>query len=173
MKNILISLILICLFTISAQAQWWEKTTGPREYLYKAYDTKRGKIVGVSERGETWEFSGIAWSLVQKSSPFLVWWNYAAYGGMAYDEARDRMVLYLRNDGNPLILKTYEWDGKIWQLKNKRIFKYWSFGEPIYDRDRKKVIFITSNGYQTKKQHTWAWNGNSWQMLKIANPKKK
>ncbi|MBA4137375.1 MAG: hypothetical protein C0518_08690 [Opitutus sp.] len=100
----------------------WTKvaTTGPSPSARMApgfaYDAKRGVCVifgGMADGrslGDTWAWDGREWKLLAESGPAP-----RAMGYLAYDEARDRIVLFggrckWPNDAND----TWEWDGAKW-----------------------------------------------------------
>jgi tetratricopeptide (TPR) repeat protein len=103
----------------------WTKVSenGPGRMAFGfAYDSKRGMLVifgGMSEgktMGDTWSWNGKEWKKLSDTGP-----GPRSMGYMAYDQARDRIVLFggrlgWPNDAND----TWEWDGKQWQeIKSK------------------------------------------------------
>jgi hypothetical protein len=73
---------------------------------------------------------------------------------MAYDAARQVIVLYLAGD----IAKTWEWDGVTWTLKGTDGPPNLFVTTMAYDSLRHRVIM---SGYGT----TWAWDGNTWTLV--------
>jgi hypothetical protein len=101
----------------------WQKTLsngtgpGPRIAPGYAYDDKRGLLIifgGISNgvlKGDTWAWDGKKWKLLAETGP-----SARTMGYLAYDKARDRIVLFggrmgWPNDAND----TWEWDGKGWR----------------------------------------------------------
>jgi hypothetical protein len=61
-------------------------------------------------RNDLWSWDGTTWRLLAESGPPA-----RAMGALAYDEARDRLVLFGGRRGWPDDLNdTWEWDGRAW-----------------------------------------------------------
>jgi hypothetical protein len=93
------------------------KGPGPRISPGYAYDSKRGLLIifgGLGSdgmKGDTWSWDGKSWKQLAEKGP-----SPRAMGYMAYDNARDRIVLFggrlgWPNDTND----TWDWDGEKWQ----------------------------------------------------------
>lgn len=96
---------------------------------------------------------------------------------IAYDSARDRIVLFFGVDdsGSNLISETWEWDGTNWETL--------AVGGPeprvnqsmIYDSSHSESILFGGQGYD--EQHffmkmlgdTWGWNGDTWSQKQTAH----
>jgi hypothetical protein len=91
-------------------------TTGPspRCCFDIVQDITRGRIVlfggwNQGDRGDTWEFDGVAWQQVQPvNSPSARWGH-----RMCYDIARNQLIL---NGGDLGGAETWQWDGITWTL---------------------------------------------------------
>src|SRR4029079_15743716 len=74
---------------------------------------------------------------------------------MAYDAARERVVLFRRGD-------TWEWDGVGWAWRNSAAGPTARSAQALaYDAARQRVVLFGgySNGYLGD---TWEWDGVSW-----------
>lgn len=103
---------------------------------------------------DTWAWDGSSWTnLVPLSSPPPL-----SGHAMAYDAARDRIVMFGADYDDPSsVFQTWEWDGATWG----RAFPANSpttTGRIVYDSARQRVIFF--GGVET-----WAWDGNDWSRL--------
>lgn len=98
---------------------------GPRTSPGAAYDSKRGVIVifgGVDRGGflgDLWAWNGTEWRKLADASsagPAA-----RAMGHLAYDQRRDRVVLFGGRNGWPDgdLNDTWEWDGAIWRRVGK------------------------------------------------------
>jgi hypothetical protein len=94
-------------------------TTGPsaRVAAGSAWDSRRGLFVvfgGLGAEGflgDTWGWDGVEWKKLSDRGP-----EPRAMGYMAYDRARDRIVLFGGRKGWPDgdLGDTWEWDGATW-----------------------------------------------------------
>jgi tetratricopeptide (TPR) repeat protein len=82
-----------------------------------AYDSKRGLLIifgGLDNqgmKGDTWSWNGKEWKMLADKGP-----SARAMGYMAYDKARDKIVLFGGRLGWPNdAADTWEWDGKEWK----------------------------------------------------------
>jgi hypothetical protein len=82
-----------------------------------AYDSKRGLLIvfgGLDNqgmKGDTWAWNGKEWKLLADKGP-----SSRAMGYMAYDKARDKVVLFGGRLGWPNdAADTWEWDGQEWK----------------------------------------------------------
>ena len=132
-----------------------------------AYDAGLRKCVVVAEDvnmtkigSETWLWDGVNWSQSTGSQP-----DKALMGGMAYDEARQQMVLLSTE------MKTWVFDGSGWTLKSPAHSPDYlraAFFTLKYDPTRRKCVFFggevtvaegDSLSYPAK---TWEWDGQDW-----------
>jgi hypothetical protein len=144
-------------------------TTGPSARAYSAMaPLANGRVLlfggqtvvnsAASSRGDTWEWSGTAWSRVATTGP-----SARAGHSMAFDAARNRVVLFggldaigaLRND-------TWEWNGTAWtQVATGG--PGGNFGQATaYDPVSGETLIFGGAG--SGSAQTWAWNGTSWRL---------
>jgi hypothetical protein len=99
-------------------------------------------------------------------------------GGMAYDSARRRVVMFGGADGGiPPQSDTWEWDGTSWSLRVAS-----QFGPSprlahamCYDEARRRVVLFGGNdgnvgGVFTYFGDTWEWDGVSWAQRSSTGP---
>jgi hypothetical protein len=105
----------------------------------------------------TWEWDGRTWiQRFPSASP-------TATGPLAYDQARERVVLY-----TDVSATTWEWDGTDWQQRVASVSRL--TGTALaYDSGRHRAVLVGSNGTGTTE--TWEWDGTSWiRRLPPSNP---
>ena len=139
-----------------------------------AYDTARNRIVMFSgyvgsanaHVNDTWEWSGSDWVLRSpaQSPPGR------DRHMMAYDEARQRTVLFGgRTSSGPYLDDTWEWDGVNWMQRHPAHRPPGNFhGAMDYDRRRQKVVLVGGLGASTPippSAQAWEWDGNDWSRL--------
>ncbi|HOW69996.1 MAG TPA: kelch repeat-containing protein [Phycisphaerae bacterium] len=147
---------------------WRKPLPDPRASLAMVYDSGRqvtvmfGGQLGFSS-GETWEWSGSAWSLRSMSGPS------ARYGhGLAYDAARGVTVLFGGTAGSSTSYsdETWEWDGTSWAQRNPAHKPPALTGHAmVYDATRGVVVLFggwKTGGYTSD---TWTWDGTDWTLL--------
>ncbi|MBN1490715.1 MAG: carboxypeptidase regulatory-like domain-containing protein [Phycisphaerae bacterium] len=145
-------------------------TTGPSARFLHAmtYDSTRevtvlfgGDDTGYTDRsnGETWEWSGAAWTMSVATDPWP-----RSYHAMAYDSLRSVTVLYggwrTYPGGGGVDYETWEWDGTVWARKaidGPPGYYVWDDNRGmVYDIARGvTVLFVNTGG-------TWEWDGNTW-----------
>jgi len=139
-----------------------------------AYDPVNDRVVmfggaptinGGGTTNETWAWDGTTWTeLSPKSSPGARWTH-----GMAYDESRQRIVLFggLSGDAASTALNdTWEWDGTDWsQVTTANApAPRGIHGSIAYDSAHQKIV-IRGGGTlpgQTLYGDTWTYDGNDW-----------
>lgn len=96
--------------------------------------------------------------------------------GLAYDTARDRVVLMGGNDvdadgayiWNPT---TWEWDGEIWTQVDEATPGSISSMGMIFDPG--SGLVLSTGGFHPEKgdlDETWLWNGNDWELHEESTP---
>jgi hypothetical protein len=126
--------------------------------------TSRGELVlfgglgasGPSPAGDTWVFDGATWAQrTPATSPS------ARFGhGLAYDRARDRVVLFggwMGANGNSG--STFEWDGIDWvqrTLAQSPSPRTWP--AMTYDEARQRIVLFGAAGHGD----TWEYDGVTW-----------
>lgn len=154
-------------------------TTGPseRDGAAMCYDATRARTVlfGGTDAaapfdllGDTWEWDGLAWTLVATSGP-----SPRTGHVLAYDEVHQRAVLFGGDDGS-VLGDTWGWDGSTWSLLSN------APTDPPARRDSglafdagigELVLLGGSDGTATGHFHDcWKLAGASWEQLFIANP---
>ncbi len=73
--------------------------------LFGGYDVTNGLV------DDTWEFDGVVWAQVRSATTTPL---PRREHGMAYDSARQRIVLFGGAGGSRQFGDTWEWDGKVW-----------------------------------------------------------
>jgi len=81
---------------------------------------------------------------------------------MAYDEARQRVVLFGGVDSNLKRLNdTWEWDGSSWIPCKPNTSPSARFSAMAYDSARKRVVLF-GGGSVGQLNDTWEWDGTNW-----------
>ncbi len=132
-------------------------------------------VNGGPERGkpaddplELWGWDGTEWSLLRADPDGPVWRNWPA---VAYDTARNVLVIHGGLQGGKNFDETWEWDGEAWTL----------FTEPgpgaregalmAYDAAREKtVLFGGSTPDLAIHGDTWEWDGQDWTPVTESGP---
>lgn len=110
---------------------------------------------------DTWECMGRTWS---PRNP-IVSPPGRAFHSMAYDSARQRVVLFGGQsaiDVLSILSDTWEWDGTLWRRLRPLTSPPARAGHAMcYDESRKKVVLF---GGDSNKElgDTWEWDGTSW-----------
>lgn len=109
-----------------------------------------------SSQGDTWEWDGTAWNLLNVSGP-----SPRAGHTMALDTARGRVVLFGGLDAASAYLRdTWEWNGTSW-TRVATTGPSGNFGHAsAFDPVRGETLIFGGAG--TGSAQTWAWNGTSW-----------
>lgn len=111
---------------------------------------------------EMWSWDGTAWS--QLRPPVRPSARYAP--GMAFDEARHRLVLFgglpsLRVSSDPQD-DTWEWDGTAWTERSPAQRPVGVVGSLAYDRARRVTVLFGTRWPPAVGSSTWEWDGASW-----------
>ncbi len=137
-----------------------------------AYDGARGRSVlfggmywdpaAAHYLSDTWVWDGAAW--VEKTPPTSP--PARAPGAMAYDSARDRVVLFGgQNAAGGPYRDTWEWDGSTWAIRTPATSPRARFGVAMaYDSQRARVVLfggVTGAGGLALAD-TWVWDGSTW-----------
>lgn len=108
-----------------------------------------------------------SWTLLATSGP-----DGRANARMAYDSARDRVVLYGGSDGilDDRMRETWEWNGSSWTLRSTGGPSRRAFHSMVYDGARGRCVlfggFYSSNDYGD----TWEWDGSTWSRRATTGP---
>jgi hypothetical protein len=164
----------------------WERvdTIGPppRSGAAMTYDARRGRVVlfggtrpsGGGELDDTWEWDGRRWQRMTASGatgspPGRV------LGGMAFDEARGRVVLFggaSFTSGRPAPLgDTWEWDGRAWRRidvtgPGARDHVAMAYSPAL------RAIVLHGGGTPATGMlgDTWSYDGRAWTRMLDAGP---
>ncbi len=132
-----------------------------------AYDSKRHRVIlfgGYDDQDrarydDTWEWNGTAWRNI---SPPTGNPSPRYQHALAYDSARDRMVMFGGDDG---AAATWEWDGAAWQNVTPAGANPVSRREAAmaYDPVRARVVLFGGRAdNDALLGDTWEWNGTAW-----------
>lgn len=137
-----------------------------------AYDSGRGRAVlfgGLSSGStgllaDTWEFDGSTNSWAQvlpATSP-----PYREGHAMAYDAARQRIVLFGGWNGSSALADTWEWTGSGWVAKFTLTYPSARTSSALaYDAARQRVVLFGGDGNPSFRGDTWEFDGLSWVQL--------
>jgi hypothetical protein len=115
--------------------------------------------------GDTWEWDGEQWRLVNQSGPAA-----RDHIVMAYDPLRGKTVLFGGYDGLEILYgDTWEWDGKAWTQvatagPSARAAHHITFDPQLGET----LLFGGLNfesGNRTVLGDTWSWNGQRWKRV--------
>jgi hypothetical protein len=142
-----------------------------------AYDTARRETVlfgGMPSPsglplGDTWVWDGESWAERNPAtSPPL-----RSYASMAYDEARQRVVLFGGSGFTGTLSDTWEWDGSTWtqRVTATRPPSRW-LAALAYDPIRKRMVLWGGRDVSSQRYaDTWEWDGTDWAQLVLStNP---
>lgn len=131
-----------------------------------AYDAARQCIVlfggdehigGGGELGDTWLWDGTTWS---DATPAISPPNRSGHA-MAYDAARQRVVLFGGHDGE-FFADTWEWDGTSWLQRTPAAYPPGRrFFAMAYDAHQQVTTVFGGYGSYFLGD-TWHWNGSQW-----------
>ena len=156
-------------------AEWNRIETGEngptwRNWAAAAFDPVRDVLVihgGEQHRrafAETWEWNGQSWKRFTGEGP-----GARAGALMAYDEARQRSVLF---DGaaDEIDAQTWEWDGEVWTLAAEAGPAARFPAGIVYDPVRQEILMFSGHyagpdGEFREYDDLWAWDGASWREL--------
>lgn len=96
---------------------------------------------------------------------------------IAYDSARDRIVLFFGVDdtGSHLVSETWEWDGGNWSRISVLGPQPRLNQSMIYDASHDETILFGGQGYDEQQSFirlmddTWSWNGTNWSLKQPVN----
>ena len=141
-----------------------------------AYMTSRSQIVLFGGQravtttalfDDTWVYNGRGWELLQPVSSPPARLGHA----MAYDAARDRVVLFggQTQSTQKAFDDTWEWDGATWSVMAPAgaLPPSRAHAAMAYDPRRDRVVLFGGElpGRAARLADTWTWNGTSWTQL--------
>lgn len=136
------------------------------------YDRARQRIVTYCwptlTSSETWEYDGVAWVLAAATNAPV-----QMYGGLVYDAARQRTLLFGgRGTANQAFSsELWEWDGVQWTLRATPVAPpaRSEFVGMVFDEARQRTVVLggTSDVGITwfPLLDMWAWDGQVWSQL--------
>ena len=144
-----------------------------RRYPGMVYDAARRRIVlfgggdNSTTFADTWEFDGTTrqWSRVAtRTRPTARY-----FFGMAYDQRRQRVVLFGGGDVNSnYFADTWEYDGTDWNQRSTPTAPSLRWGHVMaYDPRRETVVMHGGRWSNTYLSDTWEWDGEQWQRIAI------
>lgn len=115
---------------------------------------------------ELWGWDGQGWNLIDNSGP--PWRNWA---GVAYDSARDVIVVHGGLQSNNRFDETWEWDGQGWTLHDGTAPGGREGAGMVYDSARERVVLFGGaiEGPEIVGD-TWEWDGQSWEQVADSGP---
>ncbi|MCA8943847.1 MAG: hypothetical protein KDB80_14890, partial [Planctomycetes bacterium] len=137
------------------------------------YDSARqrclmfGGFLPADDELRTWD--GSAWSIVPANNRPTARWQHS----MAYDRARDRVVLYGGRGSTSTFGELWEFDGNDWTLVDAAAppgHRYLS--TLTYDEQREVCVLAGGRGVgpDINPTGTWEWNGSDWDFLPTTGP---
>lgn len=114
---------------------------------------------GLVNFNDTWLWNGTRWT--QATPPLSP--SPRRDHEVAYDEARQRLVLYGGYDGTTIFGDTWEWDGTTWtqQLVPSPPPRRWH--SMTYDAGRQRTVLFGGTTATGALDETWEWDGSQWQ----------
>jgi hypothetical protein len=158
---------------------WSPMPLGPpaRSGAAMCFDSARGRIVlfggsrestatSVIYRGDTWEWSGTAWSQVASSGPPA-----ASGSAMAFDSARNVTVLFGGHRSTGPHDETWEWNGVAWARRTPPASPQALFLAAMdYDPLRGRTVLHGGLSTAALLDTTWEWDGANWTQMPGPNP---
>lgn len=147
---------------------------GTLGYAAMAFDEKRREFVlfggsagGASpDSGRTWVFDGATWTeRVPATAP-----SPRASLAMAYDAARERVVLFGGNDSTGKLGDTWVWDGALWTERPGAGPSPRSDAAMTYDPVAQTIVLFGGDGGNGELSDTWLWNGTAWTRQLVSGP---
>ncbi|MBI3893680.1 MAG: PKD domain-containing protein [Candidatus Wallbacteria bacterium] len=157
--------------------QWLQRhpatSPRPRKWHAMVYESARSRVLVFggafgfagpsSDLNDTWEWDGTNWAdRTPATSPGI-----RETPGLAYDAARDRVVLFggfSRAPGGGILGDTWEWDGTNWSQK------FTATSPPArdshgmaFDNVRNRVLLF--GGENGANNDTWEYDGTNWKLV--------
>ncbi len=87
-------------------------------------------------------------------------------GGLAWDSARKRMVVFGGGRGDALLDDTWEWDERNWVRRQPMLTPPARIAHQLaFDPVRNRVVLFGGIGASGELGDTWEWDGQQWQQL--------
>jgi hypothetical protein len=133
-----------------------------------AYDEQRERVVlfggsAPDRLGDTWEWDGERWIDLTPSSPLA---SPSARAGhtLAYDRARELVLLFGGEDDLTIRDDLWAWDGERWERIDVESSPPERMDHAMaYDADRERIVVFGGAGLSaTLHTDTWEWDGEAW-----------
>lgn len=150
-------------------ARQFEPGPTPRTYAAATFHVATNRLLlfggwasTTSRLGDTWERGPTGWTIRNSSLMPTPRFQHA----MAYDERRQRTVLFGGQGLTQVTSDTWEWDGSAWlgrpaatipPVRSQPAFAY----DPVQAR----VVMFGGNGTTSRLDDTWEWDGVDWRQL--------
>lgn len=122
-----------------------------------------GAAAGLSNLSYAWD--GSTWRIVAASALPPARWR----PGLAYDQRRDRMVLFGGEDNTTAFGDTWEFDGARWLQRSSARAPLGRFGPCLaYDSRRGRTVLFGGYAHSTINGpliDTWEWDGTTWHLM--------
>lgn len=157
-------------------ARWTKAADAGPEARYQhvmTYSAARGRVVlfggnrasGQSNMealkagllGDTWEWDGGRWTLASSAGPAR-----RDHHAMAYDELREKVVLFGGWDGTSFLGDIWEWDGSWKSLEARGPSARGGLPSMHYDPIGKSVVLHGGWSDEGPETDTWRWDGRAW-----------
>jgi hypothetical protein len=180
---LLTSIILSAHLTVAEGEQKTSLQIEARNAHAMVYDIARERVIlfgGADESkvcGDTWEWDGQMWTLVNQSGP-----GPRTFPAMAYDSVRKKVVLFGGNrvlfGRSPAEIKflddTWEWDGKKWTRIEAAGPSPRAEAAMAFDGRRQRVVLFGGHNRTgesgSRLGDTWEWDGTRWIEIKVSGP---
>ena len=122
-----------------------------------------GFVAGAGRLGDTWTWNGVDWTELAVEGPS------ARHGhAMAFDEGRQRTVLFGGQTDDGFSNETWEWDGASWQRipippdlsPAARVD-----AAMAYDAVRRRIVMTGGSSFQRLEDEMWSWDGVQWTQI--------
>lgn len=123
--------------------------------LFGGKDTEL--VTGNHYHLDTWEWDGTSWARRAVPGP-----GGRGRHAMAYDAARQRIVLFGGDRDHAFLGDTWEWDGSSWSLRSNTGPSPRAGAAMGYDRARQRVVLFGGSAADGVKNDVWEWDGSGW-----------
>lgn len=117
---------------------------------------------------ELWGWDGAQWSLISADENGPTWRNWPA---VAYDSARDVLVIHGGLQNRNSLDETWEWDGQTWTLFSGEGPGAREGALMAYDPVRAEMILFGGSTPDLEvHRNTWVWDGQAWMLVSDTGP---
>lgn len=133
-------------------------------------DPLRQRLVLVNNPGpgcETWEWDGMDWQVVTTRVSLPALFGFA----MAFDAARQRVVLFGGQSQSSYPQDTWEYDGLDWVQRTSATLPDGRRDHTMaYDAARRRIVMFGGYRSSTEFGDTWTWDGDDWTLAATTGP---